>query len=374
MHKDLFIGVMTGTSADGIDICLANIQHSKIDLIASSSIDFPASLKSEVKALCFPGTNEIFRAQTLGIKLSLLTAQHINQLLAKNLISAESVSAIGFHGQTIRHHPESEYAFSTQVGCASTLAHHTKITTITDFRMADIAAGGQGAPLVPAFHQSAFKSQNENRLIINIGGIANITCIPADLNKTTSGFDTGPGNTLLDEWIFTQQRKDFDRNGDWARTGETIPKLLNTMMNDNYITRAAPKSTGKEYFNLSWLNKQLENFPNSKPEDIQRTLVEFTSNSICDNVQSILKNQRESPTSIYLCGGGINNTLLIDTLKSQLPELKVSSTSELGIHPQLVEASAFAWLASRTTSGLAGNLKEVTGAHQDKILGGIYLP
>ena len=374
MHTDLFIGVMTGTSADGIDICLASIQHSKIDLIDSVSIDFPSNLKSEIKALCFPGTNEIFRAHSLGIKLSILTAQHINQLLAKNLIPATNVHAIGFHGQTIRHHPEAEYAFSTQVGCASTLAHHTKIKTITDFRMADIAAGGQGAPLVPAFHQSVFQSQSENRLIINIGGIANITCIPADPNKTISGFDTGPGNTLLDEWIFTQQQKDFDRSGDWARTGKTISKLLNTMKNDSYIIKAAPKSTGKEYFNLSWLNQHLEDFPNSKPEDIQRTLVEFTSNSICDNIQSILKNLNEHPTSAYLCGGGINNTFLVETLKSQLPELKISSTSELGIHPQLVEASAFAWLASRTVSGLAGNLKEVTGAHQDKVLGGIYLP
>ena len=374
MHKDLFIGVMTGTNADGIDICLANIQHSKIDLIDSTSIDFPFSLKSEIKNLCFPGTNEIFRAQSLGIKLSLLTAKHINQLLTKNLISAESVCAIGFHGQTIRHHPEAEYAFSAQAGCASTLAHHTKIKTITDFRMADIAAGGQGAPLVPAFHQSVFQSHSENRLIINIGGIANITCIPADPNKAVSGFDTGPGNTLLDEWIFTQQQKDFDRNGDWAKTGKTIPKLFNNMMNDPYIIKAAPKSTGKEYFNLSWLNQHLESFPNSKPEDVQRTLVAFTSNSICANILNILKNHSEHPTSVYLCGGGINNTLLVETLKSQLPELKVSSTSELGIHPQLVEASAFAWLASRTAAGLAGNLKEVTGAHQDKILGGIYLP
>lgn len=365
---------MTGTSADGIDICLANIQHSKIDLIASTSVDLPSSLKSEIKALCFPGTNEIFRAQSLGIKLSLLTAQHINQLLATKLIPATSVSAIGFHGQTIRHHPEAEYAFSTQVGCASTLAHHTKIKTITNFRMADIAAGGQGAPLVPAFHQSAFYSQSENRLIINIGGIANITYIPAAPNKTISGFDTGPGNTLLDEWIFTQQQNDFDRSGNWAKTGNTIPELLNTMMMDNYIIKAAPKSTGKEYFNLSWLNQYLENFPNSKPEDIQRTLVDFTSNSIYESIRNILKDQNEYPTSIYLCGGGINNTLLVETLKSQLPELKISSTSELGIHPQLVEASAFAWLASRTLSGLPGNLKAVTGAHQDKILGGIYLP
>jgi anhydro-N-acetylmuramic acid kinase len=374
MHKSLFIGVMTGTSADGIDICLNSIDHRRIELLDSTSIGLPCRLKSEIKALCSPGINEIFRAHSLGVKLSLLTAQYINQLLAKNLIPAKDICAIGFHGQTIRHHPETKHAFSVQVGCASTLAHHTQIKTVTDFRMADIAAGGQGAPLVPGFHKTLFYSNTENRLIINIGGIANITFIPADSDKIIHGFDTGPGNTLLDEWIFAQKQKDFDNNGEWAKSGKQIPALLDLMMNDNYITKEAPKSTGKEYFNLLWLKHFLADFPNHNPEDIQRTLLDFSCHSIYSSTLKLIKDHDQHPTSIYLCGGGINNTLLVETLKSKLPNLKVASTLELGIHPQLVEASAFAWLASRTIAGLTGNLKEVTGATQDKILGGIYLP
>lgn len=365
---------MSGTSADGIDICLAHLESSKMELVDSVSIDFPSNLKAEIKALCSPVENELFRAHSLGITLSLLTAKHINTLLVDNQLTASDVCAIGYHGQTIRHHPETAPALSVQIGCASTLAHHTKIKTITDFRMADIAAGGQGAPLVPAFHKAAFYSHKENRLIVNIGGIANITCIPACPNEATYGFDTGPGNTLLDEWIFTQKAKDFDSNGDWAKSGSTIPELLHSMMRDHYILKPSPKSTGKEYFNLLWLDHLLENHPNTKAEDIQRTLLDFTSHSICDKVKELLKEHKEQPNSVYLCGGGINNSLLVETIRSLLPSLKVTSTLDLGIHPQLVEASAFAWLASRTTSSLAGNLKEVTGANQDKILGGIYLP
>ena len=240
--------------------------------------------------------------------------------------------------------------------------------------MADIAAGGQGAPLVPAFHQAVFHSSNENRFIINIGGIANITLIPADSSKAVCGFDTGPGNTLLDEWIYTEKHKDYDENGEWARTGCIQPELLTLMMEDRYMTRQAPKSTGKEYFNLSWLNRLLKDLPKTNPEDVQRTLTEFTCKSICRDIQNLLLIHYDYPSSIYLCGGGINNTLLYESLNTTMPELDIKSTLALGIHPQLVEASAFAWLASRTASGKPGNLKSVTGANQDKILGCTYYP
>ena len=365
---------MTGTSADGIDICLTSIENSTFQLIDYLCIDFPANIKSEIKSLCSPNENEIFKSQSLGIELSLQTAEQINKLLIRNTVSPSDVSAIGYHGQTIRHHPDAKYPFSTQVGCGSTLAHHTKINTITDFRMADIAAGGQGAPLVPAFHQAVFHSPNENRFIINIGGIANITHIPADLSKAVSGFDTGPGNTLLDEWIYTHKQKDFDKAGMWAKSGVTSPKLLKLMMKDDYIMKQAPKSTGKEYFNLSWLHALLKDLPQIKPEDIQCTLTDFTCESICREIQNLLLSHDQYPSVIYLCGGGINNIFLIERLNSQLPELEIKSTSVLGIDPQLVEASAFAWLASRTHSGKTGNLKGITGANQDKILGCIYFP
>jgi anhydro-N-acetylmuramic acid kinase len=374
MAKELFIGVMSGTSADGIDICLSSVQNSTVQLIDSQCSSFTPNIKTEIKALCSPSKNEIFRAQSLGIELSLLTANQINKLLLRNALSASDIRAIGYHGQTIRHHPDTKYPFSIQIGCGSTLAHHTKIKTITDFRMADIAAGGQGAPLVPAFQQAVFHSPKENRFIINIGGIANITLIPADLHKAVCGFDTGPGNTLLDEWIYTIKHKDFDKDGEWARSGSTIPKLLTLMMEDRYINKQAPKSTGKEYFNLQWLKHLLKDFPKAKPEDVQRTLAEFTCKSICRDIQNLLQNFDDSPSSIYLCGGGINNTFLFESLNSQIPELDIKSTMNLGIHPQLVEASAFAWLASRTSSGKPGNLKSVTGANQNKILGCTYYP
>jgi anhydro-N-acetylmuramic acid kinase len=370
MQKKLFIGVMTGTSADGIDICLASIQNSKLKLIDSSFKAFQPNIRSEIKSLCTPSQNEIFKAHSLGIELSLLTAKQINKLLAKNSLSPKDISAIGYHGQTIRHHPDVKHRFSVQIGCGSTLAHHTKIPTITDFRMADIAAGGQGAPLVPAFHQAIFHSSHENRFIINVGGIANITYIPADKSKLVFGFDTGPGNTLLDEWIYTNKSKDFDHNGEWAKSGNLAPRLLELMMKDNYIIKPAPKSTGKEYFNLSWLNDLLQKLPNIIPEDIQRTLTEFTAQSISKDIQ----NNNQDPSSIYLCGGGVNNSFLVERLKTLNPELQIQSTLALGIGPQLVEASAFAWLASRTISGKPGNLKCVTGASQDKVLGCIYSP
>ncbi len=374
MQQTLFIGVMTGTSADGIDICLSSIHNNKIDLVDFISINFPDPIKSEIKSLCIPGENELARAQELGIELSLITADHINNLLLKNKIPPSEVSAIGYHGQTVRHQPKAKHPFSVQIGCGSTLAHITKIKTVTDFRMADIAAGGQGAPLVPAFHKAAFYSHSEHRVIINIGGIANITHIPCNLSKDIIGFDTGPGNTLLDEWIGIHQNKHFDDNGNWAKSGTFIPKLFALMMEDNYIKSDYPKSTGKEYFNIHWLNSLLKELAPAKPEDIQRTLLEFTSESIFKHALSLLEEHKDNSSAIYLCGGGINNSFLVERLQSRFSDLKIKSTLDLGIHPQLVEASAFAWLASRTASGIAGNLKSVTGASQDKILGCIYFP
>lgn len=373
MPKELFFGIMTGTSADGIDVILSSISTSAIDNIDSESLDFTDDIKNEIKALCCPSNNELYRAHSLGIKLSLMSADIVNAIMKRNSLCPSQISAIGFHGQTIRHHPDTNPAFSIQIGCASTLAHHTKIKTICDFRMADIAAGGEGAPLVPAFHETAFRSNNENRLIINIGGIANITLLPADKDLEISGFDIGPGNTLLDEWIFKHKQKSYDAEGSWAKTGQVISGLLKEMMNDAYIKKTAPKSTGKEYFNLNWLIQLSDSCGNLKPEDIQRTLLEFTCLSISSSVNSIIEySKSQQPFCIYLCGGGVNNTALLERLKLLNQKVKIKSTLDLGLHPQLVEASAFAWLASRTNAGLHGNLKAATGASKNKVLGGIY--
>lgn len=373
MHKQLYIGVMTGTSADGIDVALSSLQDTQFQTIDSESIDFPQALKAEVKTLSSPCFNELFRAQSLGIKLSQISAILINEILARNKLTSVDVAAIGFHGQTIRHHPEANPPFSVQIGCPSTLAHETGIKTISDFRMADIAAGGQGAPLVPAFHEAVFYSPIESRLILNIGGIANLTLLPSNKEDAIFGFDTGPGNTLLDTWIHRHQQKDYDSNGDWARTGKLIPELLDRMLQDEYLIKEMPKSTGKEYFNLEWLETYIAS-SNYEANDIQRTLVEFTCASITQAIESISAAHEETPLSVYLCGGGINNSFLIERLTHQNPKLNIKSTQDIGIHPQLVEASAFAWLAHRTLSALPGNLKSVTGAHTDKVLGGLYLP
>lgn len=371
--QKLFFGVMTGTSADAIDVVLASIQESDFKPIDSQSLEL-SEIKQDIKSLCSPGPNELFRAHSLGVLLSQMTAKLVNEILARNNIKPFEVSAIGFHGQTVRHHPDANPPFSIQIGCASTLAHLTKIKTITNFRMADIAAGGQGAPLVPAFHKHVFQSDNEERLIINIGGIANITLLPSNPNQKIIGFDTGPGNALLDEWVYLNLEKEFDENGDWAKSGKVIPDLLTKMMNDKYIQKEIPKSTGKEYFNLSWLESLLGQSSGYKTEDIQRTLLEFTCTSLSKSIDTIKISNSISNPFIYLCGGGINNSFLIDRLSELNPHTTFNSTSKLGIHPQQVEASAFAWLASRTNSGMPGNLMSATGASEDKILGGIYLP
>lgn len=372
MTNELYIGVMSGTSLDGIDAVLARVDEEHFSIIDSASIALPQPIRQEIKALSIQGNNEIEKAATLGIELSLLTGDLINQLLASKNVNPSTIRAIGYHGQTIRHRPDARHPYSIQIGCGSTLALKTNITTITDFRMADIAAGGQGAPLVPAFHQYAFQTKTQNRFIINIGGIANLTFLPADEQAEIIGFDTGPGNTLLDEWINLHKGKSFDQHGEWAGSGKLMPDLLESMMKDDFICKPIPKSTGKEHFNLAWLSKHTNVHPAIRPEDIQRTLTEFTACSIAFAITQLQQAHSTAKAHIYLCGGGINNATLVQALQNQLPEVAISSTQALDIHPQLVECSAFAWLARQTLTGKPGNLTSVTGASEKRILGGVY--
>lgn len=373
MKQELYIGVMSGTSADGIDLVLAEINESSFQLIDFVSSTYSEALRSEIKELSSPGADEINRSAQLGIKLSKETAKLIKQLLDKANTNASEVSAIGYHGQTIRHHPATEHAYSVQIGCPSTLAYLTGITTITDFRMADIAAGGQGAPLVPAFHQFAFQTAGKHRFILNIGGIANISYLPAHDHSPVIGFDTGPGNTLIDEWTYLHQGKYYDEGGEWAATGSIIPELLAALLSDNYIQKPVPKSTGKEHFNLAWLASHLNAIASYSIEDVQRTLVEFTAVSIANSIKQILTTISPSDGQVYVCGGGVHNQTLMQALKQLLSHFTVHSTEELGLPPQLVEGSAFAWLARQTLNGKTGNLPSVTGATNKRILGGIYL-
>jgi len=360
---------MSGTSMDGIDAVLLEVLGTKLATRGAYSKVISPALKRRLQALCFPGDNEIARCGKLDIEFGEQIGETVNKLLKQHKLHSNEICAIGSHGQTIRHSPDSHPAYSWQIGNPSIIADRTGITTVADFRMADIAAGGQGAPLVPAFHQAAFSPQQGTRSIINIGGIANITTLNANKPESTTGYDIGPGNTLLDQWIQKQLNIDFDNNGEWARTGKIIPSLLAALQQDHYITKNPPKSSGKEYFNLSWLQTFLDRGKPSPPEDIQRTLIELSAQEIANSVKN---GEKKTPGEVFLCGGGVYNSLLRERINDLLPDHPVMLTDDLGIGAQQVEASAFAWLAHQTINSLEGNIQSVTGANKRKILGGIY--
>jgi len=368
---ELFIGLMSGTSADSIDAALVDLSDGRCQLLATHSSDI-SDLKQEIHALGLRGDNEIQRLGQLDRELGVRFAKAANQLLTRQKIPHKSIRAIGSHGQTLRHQPPSEgqgHPFSLQVGDPNTIAHHTGITTVADFRRRDIALGGQGAPLVPAFHRAAFHAPGISRAIVNIGGIANITLLPADEAQPTEGHDTGPGNGLMDAWIWRHRQRHFDDDGDWARRGKVIPALLERLLRTPYLAQPAPKSTGRELFNIDWLDRQLEEMTTvCATADVQRTLLEFTAASIADAVTAHHTDAQE----VYLCGGGVRNRVLSGQIAERLAPRRVATTDELGIPPDWVEAAAFAWLARQTLHGLPGNAPEVTGAREAAILGAIY--
>jgi anhydro-N-acetylmuramic acid kinase len=363
-----YIGLMSGTSVDGIDAALVSIPlNGQLTLLASHQHPFPAALRDAIQALMQPGQNEIERAGELDVQLGRLFAEAVHALLAKCSVNASSIRAIGSHGQTIRHRPRAAYPFSRQIGNPSVVAEETGITTVADFRARDLAAGGQGAPLVPAFHQWFFRKPGINRAIVNIGGIANITWLPAAESSAVLGFDTGPGNTLLDQWIARHRNEPYDRDGDWAASGRVQNDLLARLMADDYFAKAPPKSTGREYFNLAWLEQQFVG--QLAPEAIQATLAELTAASIAQGIKSL----PEKIDEIYICGGGHHNRHLLARLRALFSGMPVASTETIGLDPDWVEAAAFAWLAHQTLAGHAGNLPSVTGARHPVLLGGIYL-
>ena len=358
-----YIGLMAGTSVDAVDAALVSISNSQIALVDSLEVNFAPALREELKALMYPGEDEIVRANTCSILIAQLFADATLQLLAKSKVQAHQIRAIGSHGQTLRHHPpsaETHTAFTYQIGDPSTIATLTNITTVADFRSKDIALGGQGAPLVPAFHAYAFGEANKKRAIVNIGGVANTTLL--DGKTVLHGFDCGPGNGLMDKWIKKQKDRNYDKNGAWAQSGVVNRSLLNSMLAEPYFAAKAPKSTGPELFNLAWLDA----FKcNDDPANIQATLCELTALSIC--------NASVGVSDIYLCGGGTQNEFLTSRIIELVgSETNVSITDELGIPANNVEACAFAWLAHQTLEGLAGNLPSSTGAKRAAILGGIY--
>lgn len=366
----LYIGLMSGTSMDGIDAALVEFENQHIKLIASHSHPIPKSLKEKLHQLSLdsPEVSLDMLGET-DSHLGQIFADAVKSLLNEAGIKAEKITAIGSHGQTIRHRPDLKNNFSMQIGDANRISYNTGITTVTDFRRKDMAAGGEGAPLAPAFHQQVFYSEKENRAILNIGGISNITFLPKDQKENCFGFDTGPGNMLMDAWIQKHKNKSYDNNGMWAASSTANQTLVDSLMQDAFISARPPKSTGREHYHLDWLEQQLQKEHCKLNESqIQASLCKFTSDSIVYAIENFLP----QIDTLIVCGGGVHNANLMNQLSEKLIQTKVTSSEDYGIHPDWVEAIAFAWLAKQTIDNKPGNLPAVTGAKETCVLGAIY--
>ena len=376
---DYTIGLMSGTSLDGADGVLADFSAPRLRVAAAATEPFSNSLRAELLALNSPTHNELHRAALAGNQLAALYARVVSSLLeqvAAQGIKADQIQAIGAHGQTVRHQPDrvsSEPAgvgYTLQLGNPALLAELTGIDVVADFRSRDVAAGGQGAPLVPAFHQSIFGRADRAVAVLNLGGISNLSLLPPqDMPEApVLGFDCGPGNALMDAWCQQHTGQPFDAGGAWAASGRLVPALLASLLSEAYFFKAPPKSTGRDLFSLTWLAEKLAPFAAERPRDIQNTLTEFTASSCATGVNSYGKNSKE----LIVCGGGAFNVHLLQRLQTGLPGLRVSSSEQHGLPPLQVEAAAFAWLARRTVRREPGNLASVTGAAGPRVLGAIY--
>jgi anhydro-N-acetylmuramic acid kinase len=359
---EFYVGLMSGTSLDGVDAVLATFDDNPSFCRATHYIPFDDDLRAEVLALHVAGEDELHRAAKLANRLAHAYATAVCTLLADAGVAAPAVRAIGCHGQTIRHAPQDGYTL--QLNNPALLAELTAIPVVADFRSRDIAAGGQGAPLVPAFHDAVFRDDSRHRVILNIGGIANITDLAP--SRPTLGFDCGPGNMLLDAWAQRHLGRPYDANGDWSRQGKVLPQLLSRLSAHPFLALPAPKSCGREQFNLAWLTAQLAG--DKRPQDVQASLTAFTA----DSAAAAIRGHCAGAQELYVCGGGAHNGALMDALRERLPNLRVEPTDRLGLPADWVEAMAFAWLARRCLRGEPGNLPAVTGARGPRILGAIY--
>ncbi len=353
---------MSGTSLDGADAVLAEFNAGPPRLVATIHEPFDADLRHRLLALAEPGPDELHRAAELANALAMRYADATLELLAGAGADPKVVAAIGCHGQTVRHRPD--LGFTVQLVNAALLAETTGITVVSDFRSRDIAAGGEGAPLVPAFHAALFRDTREHRVVLNLGGMANITDLPA--SGPVTGFDCGPGNTLLDGWCARHVGKRFDEGGAWAASGKVLDGLLKRLLADPYFGRAPPKSTGREEFNLGWLAARLHG--DESPADVQATLLALTARSVGQAIRERCRGAR----AVYVCGGGARNGVLVRALAESLTGIELRLTDALGIGAEWVEAFAFAWLARQSLRGEPGNLPEVTGARGPRVLGAIY--
>jgi len=351
-----FIGLMSGTSMDGIDAVLVSFgDDARMQVLRHHSLTHPTPLKRRLETLA---SNQGFPAE-LGEVDALLGesfAQCVRTLLSDEGIAPARITAIGSHGQTIFHRASPSPAFSIQIGDPNRIAERTGITTVADFRRRDIAAGGQGAPLAPAFHEWYFSAPGEYRALVNLGGIANVTHLRGD-GSAPLGFDTGPANRLLDLWCQEHTGADYDSNGEWAAGGQTLTPLLDAMLADPYFSLTGPRSTGREYFNREWLEHYLAAYGSADPQDVQKTLAALTAETVARGILA-----ERAPDTIFLCGGGAFNPVLVQEIRERLTPARVETTQALGLHPQMVEGAAFAWLARQRLLGMAGNLASVTGA------------
>ncbi len=361
MVAELYIGLMSGTSLDGIDAVLADFSAPR-PMVSAHYTPFPDDLRRELKALLQPAADELARSALLRRELSRLYGQAVQQVLDAAGRKSDAVAAIGCHGQTVRHQPQ--LGFTLQLVDGALLAEQTGIDVVCDFRSRDVAAGGQGAPLVPAFHAAMFRSPAVARVVVNLGGIANLTWLPCA--GTVSGFDCGPANALLDEWAQQHLGVAYDAQGQWAASGTVLPELLASLQSDPYFGRMPPKSTGREYFDLKWACAHFQ--AEYRPEDVQATFSELSAKVLAAAVERHCPGAGE----IVLCGGGAANADLVARIVRLLAPLPVTSTAGLGVDPDFVEALAFAWLARETLARRPGNLPEVTGARGPRILGCIY--
>jgi anhydro-N-acetylmuramic acid kinase len=357
-----YIGLMSGTSLDGADAVLADFSAPRLRILAASHIPFDAKLRAALAALNAPGENELERAALAGNALAEIYARAVEALDLAAHGGRAAVRAIGCHGQTIRHRPDLGY--TVQIGNAALLAELTGLTVVADFRSRDLAAGGQGAPLVPAFHAAVFASRAEDRAVLNLGGIANVTWLPAA--GPVSGFDTGPGNCLLDGWAERHLGVPYDERGEWAAGGNANAALLSRLLAEPYFAEPPPKSTGRDLFNAAWLAAKLAGGEN--PRDVQATLLELTAQSVAAAIASHCPGARR----VIVCGGGAKNAALLRRLAELLAPAALETSDAHGLAPQHVEAAAFAWLAREALEGRAASLPAVTGARAARVLGAIY--
>ncbi len=372
----LFAGLMSGTSLDGVDAVLlelgspdeaagsASASSAAMRVLGHVQIPMPPALRAEFAALHQASSDELHRAQLAGIELSRLYARALDELLRAAGVGAADLRAVGAHGQTVRHRPELGYTL--QLGAPAWLAELCGITVVADFRSRDLAAGGQGAPLVPAFHRAVFGRDGVDLAVLNLGGIANLSLLYAD--GRVLGFDSGPGNALLDLWAQRHLGQDFDAGGAWGAGGEVLPRLLERLLDDDYFRLAPPKSTGRDTFDAGWLECRLQGFEAAAARDVQATLARMVAASVAAELRRHMPGAGE----LLVCGGGAGNRDVLRHLRELLPGCELLDTRSRGLEPQQVEAAAFAWLAARTLDGLPGNLPAVTGARGPRVLGAVY--